>query len=124
MHIAILGAGNVGGTLGEALADAGHTIVWGTRHPEEVDRSGGRAAPVAEAVAGAEIVVLAVPASAVDAALESAGDLSGKVIIDATNPVRWDDGPVHAPPAEGSMAQHVAAVTGVPVVKAFNTFGA
>jgi len=53
------------------------------------------------------------------------GDLSGKVLVDCTNPVRWDGGPVWSPPAAGSLTAAVkAAQPSAQVVKAFNGFGA
>jgi len=69
------------------------------------------------------VVVLAVPWEVVPPVLAQAGDLSGKVLIDCTNPIRWENGPVVA--IEGSGVQEIAKRTpGAKVVKAFNTLGA
>ncbi len=47
------------------------------------------------------------------------------IVVDCTNPIKWANGPVHAPPAEGSMAAHLAKrFPPLRLVKAFNTFGA
>ncbi|MFV8749483.1 NADPH-dependent F420 reductase [Nannocystaceae bacterium ST9] len=132
--LAIIGTGNVGAALGIRLAGAGHPIRFGARpgkdHGELLDRVtsvGGRAvvASPAEAAAAAPIVFLAVPAAA---AIEAARELAlapGKILIDCTNPVRWDGGPVWAPPAAGSTSAALAeALPGVRVIKAFNGFGA
>ena len=35
MKIAILGAGNVGGTLGKGWAKKGHQVFFGVRHPDD-----------------------------------------------------------------------------------------
>ena len=52
-------------------------------------------------------------------------ELGGKIVVDCTNPLTWDDGPVWAPPAAGSVAAAIAeAVPGARVLKGFNTFGA
>lgn len=124
MQIAILGKGNVGLALARAFHAAGHAVTLGVRDPSTAPAEL-PADTVAGAVSGAELVVLAVPARAVDAVLDAAGDLSGVVVVDATNPVAWDDGPVHAPPAEGSVSARIAALRPqARVVKAFNTFGA
>ena len=73
MKIGAIGAGNVGGTLAKLWREAGHDV-----------RAGGRDS-VAEVAAHGELVLLAVPAGAVDSALDAAGSLDGKVLIDATN---------------------------------------
>jgi 8-hydroxy-5-deazaflavin:NADPH oxidoreductase len=70
-------------------------------------------------------VLLCVPAPAVAEALTAAALPSGAIVVDCTNPVRWDAGPVWAPPAEGSVARALS--VGFPalrIVKGFNHFGA
>ena len=124
MKIAILGAGSVGGTLGRRWADKQHEVTFGVRPGSSRDLPpGARSAGVAEAVAGAEVVVLATPWPAVADALRSAGDLTGKVLLDATNPLgagmKLDVGP-HGE----SGAERIAALAiGARVVKVFNTTG-
>ncbi|MBI2468125.1 MAG: NAD(P)-binding domain-containing protein, partial [Candidatus Rokubacteria bacterium] len=98
MKIAIIGAGNVGGTLGTAWAAKGHDVVFGVRDPREAKvqellrATGGkaRAASVREAAAAAELVLLATPWGAAQDALRAAGDLKGKILVDATNPLKPD----------------------------------
>ncbi len=131
MKIAVIGTGKVGGALGARFAQAGHSVVFGTRRPEEIAdllKSAGpnaRAAAGAEAAAGADVIFLAVPAQAAVSAAGTLGDLSGKVLVDCVNPVRWEQGPVWNPPAEGSMTAALAhACPKARVVKAFNSFGA
>ena len=68
---------------------------------------------------------LAVPGGAAVEAAASLGPLDGTILVDCTNPVRWDAGPVWSPPAAGSNAEAIAAaVPGARVVKGFNGFGA
>jgi hypothetical protein len=130
MRVAIIGAGNVGGNLGATLAKAGVDVTFGVRDladaPALQQRAPGTAVALpADAAQAAEVVVLTVPAAAALDAARSLGDLGGKVLVDATNPVAWQDGPVLAPPPEGSIAAALAgALPGVRVVKAFNHFGA
>jgi predicted dinucleotide-binding enzyme len=90
MRIAIIGAGSVGATLGRAWIKHGEDVIWGLRDPADPkyaalpkDR---RKAP-AEAVKGAETVVIATPWSATAAAVKSLGSLAGKIVIDCTNPL-------------------------------------
>ena len=94
--IAIIGTGDVGRALGPAFAKQGHTIVYGSRNPSrnavasliEKVGQGASATTQAEAAAGADIVVLAVPGMLAGEIAESLGDLSGKIIIDPTNPMQ------------------------------------
>jgi NADPH-dependent F420 reductase len=132
MRIGILGAGNVGGALARVWAAKGHEIVFGVPDPrgERVARAlaalpgKGRAATNVEAAAAAEVVVLSVPWPAARQAVETAGDLTGKVLVDCTNPL--------APDLRGlvvglttSGAEEIAAwAPAAKVVKAFNTIGA
>ena len=131
MRIGIIGSGNVGGTLGTRWAKNGHAVTFSSRDPgsdemrQLVTQAGptARAASVTEAVVVSEVVLLATPWPAAQAAVAAAGDLSGKILIDATNPLK--------PRLEGleiantaSGAEQVAAwARGARVVKAFNTVG-
>jgi hypothetical protein len=128
--VAVLGTGNVGRALAVLARKAGATVRFGVRDAAKAREalSGPLAeafvGPVGDAVQPAEIVIVAVPAAAAIAALRSAGDLAGKVLVDATNPIRWDGGPVWNPPAEGSMSAAItAAFPKAMVVKGFNHFG-
>src|SRR3954453_4413555 len=90
--IAVLGAGRIGGTLGRAFTRAGHTVAFGVREPSSAapvappGDTGGRVASVAEALNGAEVVVLAVPGGSVEALVRKhAAALAGTLVIDAAN---------------------------------------
>ena len=109
MKIAVIGAGNIGGTLGGKWAAAGHEVVYGIRSPG----APGTAA-VADSVAGAEVVVLAVPGGAAKDVLASLGDaLAGKVVIDATNDIQ----------GAGKLHALDELADGAHPVRAFNTLG-
>lgn len=131
MNIGIIGSGNVGGTLGARWAQGGHHVVFASRAPESkemkdlVARAGSsaRAGTAAEAVAASEVVLLATPWGAAEPAIASAGDLNGKVLIDATNPLYSDLSGLSIGTAN-SAGEHVALLAqGAKVVKAFNTIG-
>jgi predicted dinucleotide-binding enzyme len=95
MKIAILGAGNVGDALGKGWSRAGHRIAYGVQDPTDAKfrstaatAGGATVSGVAEAVEDADAIVLAVPFEAVANALAAAGDVTGRIVIDATNPLR------------------------------------
>src|SRR3954447_8851229 len=122
MNIGIIGAGNVGQALAKASVRAGHTVTITATHAEEAGHVaaevGARAAPSnADAVANADVVILAVPFDAVDAITRELGSrLDGKILIDVTNRFSPEqlDGTSNA-----ELIQRMA--PGAKVVKAFNT---
>jgi len=132
LRIAVLGHGNVGATLAGAFLAAGHDVTLGAdadRLPRAEQARAARptlarasVAAAHEAVADADLVVLAVPFRALDELLPPLRDaLDGTTVVDATNPV--GPGLTHGlGPTSG--AQHVAALApGAHVVKAFNVYG-
>ena len=86
MKITIIGAGNVGQTLGTALRSKGHTVIYGSRSPASHSERNVRS--IAEALIGAEVVILATPWIATEAlVVQHADGLASKIVIDATNPI-------------------------------------
>ncbi len=128
--IAIIGTGNVGGTLGQRFAALGHDVIYGSRSPdaprvqELVAATGDRAralhpGPAAQACG---FVVFAVPWEAAEASLKSLGPLDGKVVIDVSNPLGVRDGREFAVPVPHSGAELLQEwAPGARIVKAFNT---
>ena len=109
MRIAVIGAGNIGRTLGAKWATACHQVVYGVRTPESPET-----APIADAVAGAEVVVLAVPGTVAKDVLGALGAaLAGKVVIDATNDVQ----------GAGKLHALEELTDGAHPARAFNTLG-
>lgn len=129
--VAIIGTGNVGMALGTEFAGLGHTVIYGSRSPmslktmDLVSKTGTDAAAAlpAEAAARADIVVLAVPGMVTEAVARDLGELSGKIIIDATNPLQREGEVLHFEyGVETSNGQIVQALHPEAfVVKAFNT---
>lgn len=132
MKIGIIGAGNVGGALGTRFAQNGHSIIFSSRDPqsaktqEVVAKAGAnaRAATVAEAVRDSDVVVLATPWPTTEEAVKSAGDLSGKIVIDTTNPLAADLSGLVVGTTSSAAEQVSSWAPGAKVVKAFNTVGA
>jgi predicted dinucleotide-binding enzyme len=131
MKVAIIGTGNVGRALGGSLARAGHDVTFVGRDASRTERVatevGGSHAPTAAAAAReAEAIVLAIPSGEVDAVAAGLGaTAAGKVVIDATNPLKLDYSGL-ANVGGPSTAERVAELLPeAHVAKAFNTlFGA
>jgi len=131
VRIGIVGTGNLALTLGRAWAGAGHSVSVTGRNRRHVVETAARIGPATGALEPADlgrhvdVVVLAVAWDGLVAALTlvGAGDgtLTGKTVIDCTNPVDHATGELR--PATGSAAQLVArAVPGAHVVKALHLF--
>lgn len=125
MKIAIVGPGKLGSTLGRLWVGKGHDVtVTFSRDPAKLaaiaSEIGARSAPVKEAVAGADVVVLTTKWAAVADALAQAGSFSGKVVLDCTNtmsPRTTADGK----PELRSCAEVLAEMApGAKIVKTFN----
>lgn len=119
MNIAIIGSGNVGRAIGAGLSRIGHDVTFGVREPGD-DRHADldQVATRKNAVDGADIVVLAVPADAVADTVPTLGLRAGQIVVDATNAVGR---PV--PDGHTTMADLIATLSpeGIALVKAFNT---
>lgn len=132
MKIAIIGAGNVGGTLGRGWAKTGHEIVFGVRDTSDAKlkdllaAASGRAkaASVKDAVAAADVIALTVPWDAAQDALKKAGNLNGKILLDCTNPLKADLSGLTVGFSTSGGEQVAAWAPGARVVKIFNTTGA
>ena len=113
----------MGSALGSAWSKHGHEVTFGVRNPKKTDSStAAKVVSVMEAAQSADVIVLCVPWAAVPDALQSAGDLTGKIVLDATNPLLPDLSGLDVPP-ETSGGETVASLTTAPVVKIFNTAG-
>ena len=116
MKIAVIGAGNVGTTLGHGWSQKGHEVKYGSRRPERDQLS------VPDAAAFGEVVVLTVPWPAAHEALRNCGNLTGKVLLDCTNPLTADlNLAIGQTTSGGEMVATWA--SGARVVKIFNTTG-
>ena len=132
MIISILGTGNVGSTLGTVWTSRGHHVRFGTRDTakpallELLAKLGPRASAHSplESLHSADVVLLALPWSAVEPTLcRLAPALAGKVLIDATNPLSEDLSTltVGTTTSGGELVQQWAPLA--KVAKAFNSTG-
>ena len=127
MKIAVIGTGNIGAAYARALAEANHEVVVGTRDT-------GRAAALAKEIGGkveagdtvaafkrADLVILALPYPAVAGVLARAGDLSGKVLVEASNPLSVDFKDLVVGLTSSAAEHSQEAAPTAHGVKAFNT---
>jgi len=101
MNIGIIGAGNIGGTLGRLWIEAGHSVRFGVRDATKIKplldelRSGAGALAPREAAEWGEVLVFAGPYGAwPEFARDAAAAVAGKVVIDAANPYAQRDGAI------------------------------
>ena len=129
MNVTIVGTGNMGRGIATRLLAGGHEVTL-------LDREAGKAQELAREVGGSagagtvgdeisgEVVVLAVPYEAAAPLVRQYGEaLSGKVVVDITNPVNWEtfDGLVTPPDSSAAEEIEKEATEGARVVKAWNT---
>lgn len=125
MKIAVIGTGNVGGALAKRFADAGHSVFLGVRNTGDFkgkellkESKNITAHLVHDAVVGAEVIIISVPAQFAGEAAKSLGDVSGKIIIDTMNAVFLK------PEGFSNTADAILAnCNTTDVVKCFNTTG-
>jgi 8-hydroxy-5-deazaflavin:NADPH oxidoreductase len=128
MRYAILGAGNVGTSIAQAVTAAGHHVTAVDTDRSTLDTLSGQVANVAtttdpaDAVADADVVVLAVPFHVVEDLVSGLADaLADAIVIDATNPLAADLSGLVTDVGPAGAERVQAAAPDARVVKAFNT---
>ena len=130
MKIGIIGAGDIGGTLGMRWRQKGHEIMFGIRNRQsrnvqnliKLDKNL-EFGEIRETVAFGDVIVFAVPWASVEETILLAGNLTNKILIDPTNPL--------TPDLKGLALENTSAAEKISnlaktakVVKAFNMIGA
>ena len=129
MKIGIIGAGDVGGTLGKSWRRRKHDVMFGVRNLQsqnvqrlaQTDKSlifGN----INDAMAFGDVILFAIPWTSIEEIVRGR-NLSGKIVIDPTNPLTPDLRQLALD--DSSVAERIADLSkGARVVKAFNTIGA
>jgi predicted dinucleotide-binding enzyme len=126
MKITVLGTGNMGSAFTKQLSSAGHIVRVTGR---DIDKAKALAAQfdnvnaysAAEALGDSDVVVIATAYEDAAKALQSLGDLTGKVVIDITNPLSADYMSLTIGHVTSAGEEIAKAVPQAQVVKAFNT---
>ncbi len=124
MKVSVIGAGNMGSGFVKQLAAAGHEVQVTARDAakaEAVAKANGAIAVDAKTAATADLIVLATAYGDAVSALQSLGDISGKTVIDITNPLTADYMGLTIGHSTSAAEEITKAVPGIKVVKAFNT---
>jgi 8-hydroxy-5-deazaflavin:NADPH oxidoreductase len=125
MKIGVLGTGNMGSGFARQFASAGHDVFIGSRDPQRGKEMGAElgigGGSYQEATDHGDAVVFAVPWWGVDESLAAAGNLSGKVLIDCTNPYKDETyTEMHELPGSSGAEEIATKAEGARVVKAWN----
>lgn len=133
MRLGVIGAGRVGGTIGELWVKAGHEVVFSARTLDEVNSllsrlnlgPRARAGTPKQAAAFGEAVLVSVPYAALpQIGRDYAAELKGKPVLDTCNPIENRDGPMAAEMrSKGTGVASAELLPGVRLVRAFNCVG-
>jgi 8-hydroxy-5-deazaflavin:NADPH oxidoreductase len=127
--IAVIGTGRMGAAAGPRFAEAGHTIIYGTRDSSSekvkvlLERTPGAiAVSQSEAVQAADIVLLALPWFATEEFVKASGPWAGKLVLDMVNASKMGDDGLLEIAVETSAGELIQSwMPDATVVKAFNT---
>ena len=130
LKIGVIGSGHIGGTIGGLWVKAGHSVLFSSRHPEElkplIDSLGplAKAGTVADALDFGDVILVAVPYKAIPELAKDYGPkFAGKIVIDPANAVARRDGEdlLNETKEKGIGATTESYLKGSHVVRAFNS---
>jgi 8-hydroxy-5-deazaflavin:NADPH oxidoreductase len=125
VNVVIIGSGNIGANIGRRAAEAGHHVIFSfSRDPKSLETLAnnvghGAVSGQPENAANADVVVLSVPWGVIEKALDEAGPLRGKIVIDTTN--HFVTGLALRNTVISTGEENQKRLPGARVVKAFNT---
>jgi predicted dinucleotide-binding enzyme len=124
--VLVIGAGNMGSAFVKQISAAGHDVSVTARDTAKsaalaAQYPGVKAVASAAAADGKDVVVLATGYADAVTALQSIGNLQGKVVVDITNPLTADYMGLTLGHSKSASEEIAKAIPGAHVVKAFNT---
>jgi len=132
VKIGIIGSGRVGSALGGVWAKAGNEVMFSSRNLDDDKKlaaevgANARAGTPQEAAAFGQVILFAVPYSALPDLAKSLGNsVKGKIVINASNPMPQRDGEIANQAREkGAGLFDANLLPGALTVRAFNAVGA
>ncbi len=125
MKVLVIGTGNMGAGFVKQLSAAGHQVNVAGRDLAKAQALAQQYGVSAVALGGSakdvEAVVVATPYEQAAAALRDAGDLTGQVVIDITNPLTPDYMGLTLGHSTSAAEEIARAIPQAEVVKGFNT---
>lgn len=126
MKVTVIGTGNMGSAFVKQLTKAGHEVRVTGRNAAKAQAlagqyPGAQAVEASSAASASDAIVLATGYAEAPAALRALGDLSGKTVIDITNPLTPDYMGLTLGHDTSAAEEIARALPGVHIVKAFNT---
>ncbi|HJU04762.1 MAG TPA: NADPH-dependent F420 reductase [Nitrospiraceae bacterium] len=125
MKVAILGSGNMGSAFARRLSASGHDVTIASKKPEHAQEVAGkvsaRAVPLANLAQDADIIIAATPYEQQVNGLRSVGKVSGKTVIEISNPLKPDYSGLVVGHTTSAAEEIAKALPGTKVIKAFNT---
>lgn len=126
MNILLLGAGNMGSALAQQFAQAGHAVSLAATSLEKAAAvaakiPGAKAVDITGSATASDVIVVATPFDQAVPALQAAGPVDGKVVIDITNPLTPDYMGLTLGHQTSAAEEIAKAIPGAEVAKAFNT---
>lgn len=126
MKVTVIGAGNMGSAFVKQLSRAGHQVRVTAAHADKAaalasQYPGVTAASADSAAADSDAIIVATAYGDAVSALQSLGDLRGRVVIDITNPLTADYMGLTIGHSSSAAEEIAQAIPEASVVKAFNT---
>jgi hypothetical protein len=127
MKVGVIGAGKMGATFAKRLGDAGHDVFITSRKIDEANQvaqsTPGKVKAVrqSELAKAVDVLIAATPYPQQAEAIRASGDITGKIIVDISNPLEGDMSGLVVGHTTSAAEEIAKTLRGARIVKAFNT---